>query len=128
MMHASGGVASGLGMLIGVSIALGSLTQGGRTALPIWIDFMRLALRDVTENQMDVPEGIVSRVPFKGPVKNTVYQLVGGLRSGMGYLGAEDLDMLRERAEFVRVTASGLREAHPHDVTIIKEAPNYQIS
>ena len=74
-----------------------------------------------------VPEGIVSRVPFKGPVKNTVYQLCGGLRSGMGYLGASNLDILRERAEFVLVTAAGHTEAHPHDVTIIKEAPNYQI-
>jgi len=83
--------------------------------------------QDGLEESKMVPEGIVSRVAFKGPVKNTVYQLVGGLRSGMGYLGAENLDMLRERAEFVRVTASGLREAHPHDVAIIKEAPNYQI-
>jgi IMP dehydrogenase len=80
----------------------------------------------VAESKL-VPEGIVSRVPFKGPVKSTVYQLVGGLRSGMGYLGADSLEMLRERAEFVRVTASGLREAHPHDVAIIKEAPNYQL-
>jgi IMP dehydrogenase len=80
----------------------------------------------VSESKM-VPEGIVSRVAFKGPVKNTIYQLVGGLRSGMGYLGSSSLEMLRERAEFVRVTASGLREAHPHDVAIIKEAPNYQI-
>jgi len=79
------------------------------------------------EESKMVPEGIVSRVPFKGPVKNTVFQLCGGLQSGMGYLGAPDLEILRERAEFVRVTSAGHTEAHPHDVTIIKEAPNYQI-
>ncbi|MDP6418846.1 MAG: IMP dehydrogenase [Candidatus Krumholzibacteria bacterium] len=83
--------------------------------------------QDGVEESKLVPEGIVSRVPFKGPVRNTVYQLTGGLRSGMGYIGARDLDDLRKKAEFLQVTASGLREAHPHDVTIIKEAPNYQI-
>jgi IMP dehydrogenase len=75
-----------------------------------------------------VPEGIVGRVPYKGPVHNSIYQLCGGLRSGMGYQGAANLDELREQAEFLRVTASGQRESHPHDVTITKEAPNYQVS
>ena len=74
-----------------------------------------------------VPEGIVGRVPYKGPVKGSIYQLCGGLRSGMGYQGAKDLEALRETAEFLHVTAAGQRESHPHDVTIIKEAPNYQV-
>ncbi len=72
-----------------------------------------------------VPEGIEARVPYKGPVSDTVFQLVGGLRSGMGYCGAASLERLRADARFVRVTAGGLRESHPHDVTITREAPNY---
>ncbi len=71
-----------------------------------------------------VPEGIVGRVPYKGTLSETVYQLVGGLRSGMGYCGARDLEALKS-ARFVRVTASGMAESHPHDVTITKETPNY---
>jgi IMP dehydrogenase len=74
-----------------------------------------------------VPEGIEARVPYKGPVSDVVFQLVGGLRSGMGYVGAGDLAQLRERARFIRVTTGGLRESHPHDVTITREAPNYHL-
>ena len=72
-----------------------------------------------------VPEGIEARVAYKGPVSDTVFQLAGGLRSGMGYCGAASLRDLRATARFVRVTAGGLRESHPHDVTITREAPNY---
>ena len=71
-----------------------------------------------------VPEGIVSQVPYKGSVSEVVYQLVGGLRAGMGYVGAKDIETLR-RARFVRITHAGFVESHPHDVTITKEAPNY---
>ncbi len=74
-----------------------------------------------------VPEGIVGRVPYKGRVKGSIYQLCGGLRSGMGYQGSLNLDDLRDNAQFLRVTAAGQRENHPHDITIIKEAPNYQV-
>ncbi len=74
-----------------------------------------------------VPEGIEARVPYKGPVSDTLYQLVGGLRSGMGYCGAASLSELRSNARFVRVTMGGLRESHPHDVTITREAPNYRM-
>ena len=74
-----------------------------------------------------VPEGIEARVPYKGPVGDTVFQLVGGLQSGMGYCGAPDLPQLARTAQFCRVTAVGLRESHPHDVTITREAPNYRI-
>ncbi len=74
-----------------------------------------------------VPEGIEGRVPYKGPVADVIYQLVGGLRSGMGYCGACSLEGLRQDACFVRITTGGLRESHPHDVTITREAPNYSI-
>jgi IMP dehydrogenase len=75
-----------------------------------------------------VPEGIEGRVPYAGPLGDVVHQLVGGLRSGMGYAGAADLDGLRTGARFMRVTTAGREESHPHDVTITKEAPNYQRS
>ena len=74
-----------------------------------------------------VPEGIVGRVPFRGPVSETVYQLVGGLRSGMGYCGARTLAELFEKARLVEISAAGLRESHVHDVIITKEAPNYRV-
>ena len=72
-----------------------------------------------------VPEGIEGRVPYKGPVSDVLYQMVGGLRSGMGYCGAADLPALQRDVEFLRITSAGLRESHPHDVTITREAPNY---
>ena len=72
-----------------------------------------------------VPEGIEGRVPYRGPVADVIYQMVGGLRSGMGYAGCGSIDALRTEAEFVRITPAGLRESHPHDVTITREAPNY---
>lgn len=72
-----------------------------------------------------VPEGIEGRVPYKGPLSDTIYQLIGGLRSGMGYCGTKDLFDLREKAQFIRMTGAGLRESHPHDIQITKEAPNY---
>ncbi len=74
-----------------------------------------------------VPEGIVGRVPYKGPVADSLYQLIGGLRSGMGYVGAKDLKSLRETAQAVEISSAGLRESHVHDVIITKEAPNYRI-
>lgn len=74
-----------------------------------------------------VPEGIEGRVPYKGPISAILYQLIGGVRSSMGYVGAADLATLHERARFVRVTTAGMRESHVHDVTITKEAPNYRI-
>ena len=72
-----------------------------------------------------VPEGIEGRVPFKGPLENTVFQMVGGLRAGMGYCGARTIEELRTQSRFARISSAGLRESHPHDVTITKEAPNY---
>lgn len=74
-----------------------------------------------------VPEGIVGRVPYKGPTSDTIYQLVGGLRSGMGYLGAENLVALQNKAKLVQISSAGLKESHVHDVFITKEAPNYHM-
>ncbi|MGN0010304.1 MAG: IMP dehydrogenase, partial [Marinilabiliaceae bacterium] len=71
-----------------------------------------------------VPEGISARVPYKGSLYEVVYQLLGGIRSGMGYCGAKDIEALHE-AKFVRITACGMNESHPHDVAITQEAPNY---
>ena len=79
---------------------------------------------DKVELNKLVPEGIVGRVPYKGTLAETVYQLLGGLRSGMGYCGAANLEALK-KAKFTRVTASGMTESHPHDITITKETPNY---
>ena len=76
-------------------------------------------------NKKLVPEGVEGRVPYKGSVADTVYQLMGGLRSGMGYCGAPDIETLKEKGQFVRITGAGLRESHPHDINITKEAPNY---
>ncbi|HUV03545.1 MAG TPA: IMP dehydrogenase [Armatimonadota bacterium] len=93
------------------------------------------ALRDGSSDryaQVDesrlVPEGIEGRVPYKGPVSDTVHQLIGGLRSGMGYCGVRTIAELREKARFMQITGSSLRESHPHDVVVTKEAPNYSFT
>lgn len=80
-----------------------------------------------TANGKLVPEGIEGRVPYKGPLAELAYQLVGGLRAGMGYCGCQTIPELQERAKFLRVTVAGLRESHVHDVIITKEAPNYRL-
>jgi IMP dehydrogenase len=80
---------------------------------------------DVEDVEKLVPEGIEARVPYKGPVSAVLHQIVGGLRQAMGYCGAPTIDALQE-ARFVRITGAGLRESHPHDVTITKDAPNYR--
>ncbi|MDT8370133.1 MAG: IMP dehydrogenase [Longimicrobiales bacterium] len=79
------------------------------------------------EKRKLVPEGIEARVPYKGPVSDTIFQLIGGLRSGMGYVGAATVAELAAKGHFIRVTSGGLRESHPHDVTITREAPNYHL-
>ena len=82
---------------------------------------------DLADEAKLVPEGIVGRVPYKGSLSGCVYQLVGGLRAGMGYVGCRSIEELRQNVRFVRITASGLRESHVHDVIITKEAPNYRL-
>jgi len=74
-----------------------------------------------------VPEGIEGRVPYRGPVADVIFQIVGGIRSGMGYCGVATLDQLHCDTEFIQVTAAGLRESHPHDVVVTREAPNYSV-
>ncbi|HLT23445.1 MAG TPA: IMP dehydrogenase, partial [Bacteriovoracaceae bacterium] len=73
-----------------------------------------------------VPEGIEGQVPYRGSLSSNIYHLIGGLRSGMGYVGASNLTLLRERARFVKISGASLKESHPHDVIITKEAPNYR--
>ena len=80
------------------------------------------------DNKKLVPEGVEGRVPYCGSLADTVFQMTGGLRSGMGYCGAPDIETLRRRSQFVRITGAGLRESHPHDISITKEAPNYMSS
>lgn len=96
--------------------SLGAMSQGSKD---------RYFQEDVEDSKF-VPEGIEGRVPYKGKAKDVLYQLLGGLRSGMGYLGAKSMEDLRANASFVRITQQGLRESHVHDVNITKEAPNYQ--
>lgn len=81
-----------------------------------------------TNTEKLVPEGVEGRVAYKGSVKDVVYQLLGGVRSGMGYCGSQDIASLQENAEFVRITGAGLQESHPHDITITKEPANYQLN
>ena len=80
------------------------------------------------DNKKLVPEGVEGKVPYKGSLKDTILQLVGGLRAGMGYCGTPNIKSLREDSKFIRITGAGLRESHPHDIVITKEAPNYSLS
>jgi IMP dehydrogenase len=82
---------------------------------------------ETADSRKFVPEGIEGRVPYKGPASDVVYQLVGGLRSGMGYVGCADVQALRTASRFMRITGGGLRESHPHDIAITREAPNYHL-
>jgi IMP dehydrogenase len=82
---------------------------------------------DNAKTRKFVPEGIEGRVPYKGPASDVVYQLVGGVRSGMGYVGCGDIELLRTKSRFMRITGGGLRESHPHDIAITREAPNYHL-
>lgn len=97
--------------------SVGAMSAGGRE---------RYAQADVKDESKFVPEGIEGQIVYKGPVSHEIYQLVGGLKSSMGYCGAKDLAAFRRNAHFVQITAAGLRESHPHDVEVIKDAPNYK--
>ena len=96
--------------------SLSAMVEGGKA---------RYGQAAVDEQQKLVPEGIEGMVPSRGPLAPFVYQFVGGIRAGLGYLGAEDLEVFRSRARFVRITGAGVQENHPHDVRVTKEAPNY---
>ena len=81
-----------------------------------------------TDAKKLVPEGVEGRVPYKGAAGETIYQLMGGLRAGMGYTGCHNVEELQSNAQFIQITAAGLRESHPHDIYITKEAPNYTVN
>jgi len=98
--------------------SLGAMKQGSKD---------RYGQASVLDMGKLVPEGIEGQVPYKGPLSTTIYQLVGGLRSGMGYVGAKNLNELKEKAEFIKITSASLKEGHPHDVMVTKEAPNYSL-
>ncbi|MDP6941906.1 MAG: IMP dehydrogenase [Planctomycetota bacterium] len=98
--------------------SLAAMVEGGKA---------RYGQASVHETQKLVPEGIEGMVPSRGPLSPFVYQFVGGIRAGMGYVGAEDLDVFRAKARFVRISGAGVKESHPHDVRITKEAPNYHL-
>lgn len=99
--------------------SMGAMSKGSKD---------RYGQGSVEDNNKLVPEGIEGQVPYRGSLSSNVFQLVGGLRSGMGYVGARDLKELREKADFITITQASLREGHPHDIMITKEAPNYQMS
>jgi IMP dehydrogenase len=80
-----------------------------------------------TERDKLVPEGVEGQIPYKGKLEGVIYQMMGGLRAGMGYVGASDLRELREKARFVTITNAGLLESHPHTIMVTKESPNYQV-
>lgn len=96
--------------------SLGAMARGSKD---------RYGQGKVKDNKKFVPEGIEGRTLYRGAVEKIIYQLAGGLRSGMGYVGAKNIDELRRKAKFVRISNAGLKESHPHTVTITKEAPNY---
>ena len=99
--------------------SLGAMKQGSKD---------RYFQSDVENNEKLVPEGIEGKVPYRGSASGIVHQLMGGVRSGMGYVGAATIADLQSKAKFVRISNQGLQESHVHDVTITKEAPNYRIS
>jgi IMP dehydrogenase len=87
----------------------------------------RYGQSDVSDLDKLVPEGIEGKVPYKGSAAGIIHQLIGGLKSGMGYIGATSIEELQNKAEFVQITSQGLKESHVHDVSITKEAPNYRL-
>jgi IMP dehydrogenase len=110
-------------------MAAGSSERYGQTVEDSSTDSMAMREGDRSSNRLDklVPEGIEGRVPYRGTLAEMVYQLVGGLRSGMGYCGTRTIPELQQRARFVRISGAGLRESHVHDVIITREAPNYRL-
>ncbi|HWU44103.1 MAG TPA: IMP dehydrogenase, partial [Bdellovibrio sp.] len=98
--------------------SIGAMSKGSKD---------RYGQMDIEDNEKLVPEGIEGKVAYKGPASGIIHQLVGGVKSGMGYLGARNIDELQGKARFVQISAQGLRESHVHDVSITKEAPNYRI-
>ena len=88
----------------------------------------RYAQENVEDHKKLVPEGIEGQVPYRGPLTETIYQLTGGIRSGMGYVGAATISELAEKSKFIRISQASLKEGHPHDVLITRESPNYRLT
>ena len=125
------------GALAGTDEAPGDVVEVDGTKMKVYrgmgsLEAMERGSKDrylqesVTEAKKLVPEGIVGKIKYKGPVDQVVYQLLGGLRAGMGYCGAETIEDLHKQAEFVRITNAGIQESHPHTLSYIAEAPNYK--
>ena len=102
--------------------------MGSMGAMAVGKSKDRYFQEDIEETKKLVPEGIEGQVPYRGDLSTNIFQLMGGLRAGMGYVGAKDLDALRKRGDFIQITSVSLRESHPHDIMITKEAPNYSVS
>ena len=106
------------------------LSQYDVGSIPVSLD--QMCIRDSRyfqqNNKKLVPEGVEGRVPYKGPTGDTIYQLMGGLRAGMGYTGCHNVEELHTKAQFMQITSAGLKESHPHDIYITKEAPNYTLN
>jgi IMP dehydrogenase len=98
--------------------SMGAMIQGSKD---------RYGQADVASSSKLVPEGVEGRVPYRGPLSDFVYQLVGGVRAGMGYCGTKNIESLRRDARFCRVSGASMAESHPHDITITKESPNYSV-
>jgi len=98
--------------------SLGAMARGSKD---------RYGQADVNDDDKLVPEGIEGKVPYKGSASAVIHQLLGGLKSGMGYVGAQNIEELQAKARYVQITSQGLRESHVHDVSITKEAPNYRL-
>jgi IMP dehydrogenase len=97
--------------------SMGAMAGGGKE---------RYGQADVKAAEKYVPEGIEGQIIYKGPVSHEIFQLVGGLKSSMGYSGSKNIAVFQKKAQMVRITSAGLRESHPHDVEVIKDAPNYK--
>lgn len=97
--------------------SMGAMGAGGKE---------RYGQADVKEESKYVPEGIEGQIVYKGPVAHEIFQLVGGLRSSMGYCGSKDIPIYQKKAKFVEITTSGMHESHPHNIQITKDAPNYK--
>ncbi len=127
------------GVLAGTDEAPGEVVEDKGTKMKVYrgmgsLEAMERGSKDrylqesVTEAKKLVPEGIVGKIKYKGPVDTVVYQLLGGLRAGLGYCGAETIEELHKRAKFVRITNAGIRESHPHSLSYIADAPNYTLN
>ena len=119
------GISGGIDSAVTAYLCVEAL--GSRRVLGLIMPDGRVTPQADIEDSRLIAEGIEGRVPYKGPLSTTIHQLVGGLRQAMGYTGSECIEALKTRTRFIRITSAGLRESHPHDIIITKEAPNYGV-